>query len=77
MAQTFGGPASSREFALINAVQHERPSGRFNGSAEIARMTDEMEAEMYVDMDADNGDVMDAKTTDEMKSKKDAEILDY
>ena len=45
------------------------------GSAEIARTTDEMEAEMDVVMDAGNCDVMDAKTTDEMTNEKDAEIL--
>ena len=31
MTQTFGGQSSSREFAQINAVQQERPSGRFTG----------------------------------------------
>ena len=41
-------------------------------SAEIAKTTDEMEAEM----DAGNGDVMDAKTTAEMTNEKDAEILE-
>ena len=35
-------------------------------SAEIARTTDEMEAEIYFVIDANIGDVMDAKTTDEM-----------
>ena len=38
------------------------------GSAEIAMTTDEMEAE--------DGDVMDAKTTDEMTNEKDAEVLE-
>ena len=46
------------------------------GSAEIARTTDEMEAEMDVVMDAKNGDAMDAKTTDEMTNQNDAEILE-
>ena len=31
---------------------------------------------MDVVMDAENGDVMDAKTTDEMTNDKDAEILE-
>ena len=35
-----------------------------------------MEAEMDVVMEAENGDVMDAKTTDEMTNVKDAEILE-
>ena len=41
-------------------------------SAEIATTIVEMDAEM----DADNGDVMDSKTTDEITNEKDAEILD-
>ena len=41
------------------------------GSAEIAKTPDEMEAEMDVEMDAENGDVMDAKTTDEMINAND------
>ena len=39
------------------------------GSAELARRTDEMEAKMDVVMDAENGDVMDAKTTNEMTNE--------
>ena len=46
------------------------------GSAETARTTDEMEAVMDVDMDAENGDVMDANATDEITNEKDAEILE-
>ena len=46
------------------------------GSAEIAMTTDEMEAETDVKMDAEIGDVMDAKTTDETANGKDAQILD-
>ena len=46
------------------------------GSAEIARTTDEMKIEMDVVLDAENGDVIDAKTTDEMTKEKDAEILE-
>ena len=45
------------------------------GSAEIAKTTYEMEAEMDVEMDADNGELTDAKTNDEMTDDKDAEIL--
>ena len=45
-------------------------------SAEIATTTDEMEAEMDVEMDAENGDVMDAKTTDEMTNEKGADIFE-
>ena len=60
ITQTFGGQSSSREFAAINAVQQERHRGRLMGSAEIAKTTDEMEAEKDVVMDAENGDVMDA-----------------
>ena len=44
-------------------------------SAEIARTTDEMEAEMDVDMEPENWDEMDAKTTDEMTNEKDAYIF--
>ena len=39
------------------------PAGVSMGSAEITKTTDEMEAEMDVVMDAENNDVMDAKTT--------------
>ena len=39
-------------------------------------MTNEMEAEMDVEIDAENGDVMDAKTTEEITNEKDAAILD-
>ena len=39
-------------------------------------MTDEMKAEMDVEIDAENGDVMDAKTTEEITNEKDAEILE-
>ena len=46
------------------------------GSAEIERTTDEIEAEMDVVMDAENGGVLDAKTTNEMTNEKDAEILE-
>ena len=46
------------------------------GSAVIARTADEMEAETDVVIDAENCDVMDAKTTDEMTNEKDAEILE-
>ena len=54
------------------------------GSAEIAMTRDEMETEMDVvmdrengdAMDAENGDAMDAKTTAEMTNEKDAEILE-
>ena len=35
-----------------------------------------MEAEMNVEIDAENGDVMDTKTTDEMTNETDAEILE-
>ena len=28
MTQTFGGQSSSREFAQVNTIQHERPRGR-------------------------------------------------
>ena len=41
------------------------------GSAEIAKTTDEIEAEMDVVMDAENGDVMDAKTTEKMTNAND------
>ena len=44
-------------------------------SAEIARTTDEMEVEMDVVMDAENGDGIDAKSTDEMTNEKDAYIF--
>ena len=44
-------------------------------SAEIAMTTDELEAEMDVEMDAENGDVMNAKTTDEMTNEKNAKML--
>ena len=46
------------------------------GRAEIAKTTDEMEAEMDVVMDAENGDVIDATKTAEMTNEKDAEILE-
>ena len=49
--------------------------GVLMGSAEIARTTDEMEAEIEVVTDAENGDGMVAKTTNEMTNEKDAEIL--
>ena len=45
-------------------------------SAEIAKTTDEMEADMDAVMDAGNGDVMEAETTAEMTNEKDAEILE-
>ena len=45
-------------------------------SAEIAKTTEEMEAEIDVVTDAEYGDVMDAKTTAEMTNEKDAEILE-
>ena len=46
------------------------------GSAEIAKMTDKTEAERDAVTDAENGDVMDAKTTAEMTNERDAEILE-
>ena len=54
------------------------------GSAEIAMTRDEMETEMDVvmdrengdAMDAENGDAMDAKTTNEMTNEKDADIFE-
>ena len=46
------------------------------GSAEIAKTTDEMEAEMDAVIDAENGNVMDAKTTAEITHEKYAEILE-
>ena len=55
--------ASSLRSTQSNKSAH---AGVIMGSAEIARTTDEMEAEMDVVMDAENGDVMDAKTTDEI-----------
>ena len=66
--QTFGGQSSSREFAQITAVQKERHRVRFNGSRETATTTVDMDA----DIDAEPGDVIDAKTTFEMKDCKDA-----
>ena len=53
--------ASSRKSTQSNKSAQ---AGVSMGSAEIAKTTDEMEAEMDVEMDAENGDVMDAKTTD-------------
>ena len=35
-----------------------------------------MDVEREVEMDAENGDVMDAKATDEMTNEKDAEIIE-
>ena len=60
MTQTFGGQSSSREFAQINAFIQD---GRFNGQRLDLK-------------NLENGDVMDAKTTDEMTNEKDAEILE-
>ena len=42
------------------------------GSVEIAMIT----ADMDVEMDAENGDVLDAKTTDEMTNGRVAEVLE-
>ena len=50
--------------------------GVLMGRVEIARTTDEMEVEKDVEMDAENGDGMEANTTDEMTNEKDAEILE-
>ena len=65
--------ASSRRLTQSNKSAHV---GVLTGKAEIARTTDEMEADMIVVMDAENGDMMDAKTTDDMTNVKDAEILE-
>ena len=54
------------------------------GSAEITMTSDEIEAEMDVvmdrengdAMDSENGDAMDAKTTNEMANEKDADIFE-
>ena len=53
--------ASSRRSTPSNK---SAPAGVLMGSAEIAKTTDKMEAEMDVVIDAVNGDMMDAKTTD-------------
>ena len=65
--------ASSRRSAQSDK---SATAGVLMGSAELARTTDQMEAEMYFVMDAENGDVTDTKTTDEMTNDKDAKILD-
>ena len=46
------------------------------GSAVIAMTRNEMEADTDVDMDAENGDVMDTEVIDEITNKKDTETVE-